>query len=71
MTVHDPDHIYYLFSSHTPAVPACVRSRPVVEQLTGEGSVLAGVAAEVVQASLNVAPELVELLGGRRAAPSN
>ncbi|KAM0877018.1 hypothetical protein ACQ4PT_035801 [Festuca glaucescens] len=46
--------------------------RPAVEQLTGEGSVLGGVAAEVVQASLNVAPELVELLGGgRRAASSN
>jgi hypothetical protein len=49
-----------------------MHGRPAVEQLTGEGSVLGGVAAEVVQASLNVAPELVELLGGgRRTAPSN
>jgi hypothetical protein len=30
-----------------------------VEQLTGKGSVLGGVAAEVLQASLKLAPELV------------
>ena len=48
-----------------------MHGRPVVEHLTGEGSLLGSVAAEVVQASLNVAPELVELLGGRRAPSSN
>ncbi|CAM0953073.1 unnamed protein product [Alopecurus aequalis] len=46
-------------------------ARPAVEQLTGKGSVLGGLAAEVVQASLNVAPELVALLRGGRAASSN
>uniref|UniRef100_A0ACD5XYQ8 Uncharacterized protein n=1 Tax=Avena sativa TaxID=4498 RepID=A0ACD5XYQ8_AVESA len=44
-------------------------ARPAVERLAGNGSVLAGMTAQVVQASLNVPPELVELLGGRSAAP--
>jgi hypothetical protein len=39
------------------AVLCC--GRPAVEQLTGKGSVLGGVSAEVLQASLNLAPELV------------
>lgn len=42
---------------------------PAVERLAGKGSLLAGMTAQVVQASLNVLPELVELLGGRSAAP--
>ncbi|KAI4965658.1 hypothetical protein ZWY2020_051194 [Hordeum vulgare] len=46
-------------------------ARPEMEQLTGDGSVLDGLTAQVVQASLSVAPELVELLGGRSAEPSN
>nr|BAJ96477.1 predicted protein [Hordeum vulgare subsp. vulgare] len=46
-------------------------ARPEVEQLTGDGSVLDGLTAQVVQASLSVAPELVELLGGRSAEPSH
>lgn len=36
--------------------------RPVVEHLIREGSVLGGVTPEVVQAALDVAPELAELL---------
>ncbi|KAL5201815.1 hypothetical protein ABZP36_036169 [Zizania latifolia] len=37
-------------------------SRPVVEHLAGNRSVLGSLTPEVVQAALNVAPELVELL---------
>ncbi|XP_048575237.1 11S globulin seed storage protein 2-like [Triticum urartu] len=44
-------------------------ARPAVEHLTGDGSVLGGLTAQVLQASLSVAPELVELLGG--AEPSH
>ncbi|VAI20927.1 unnamed protein product [Triticum turgidum subsp. durum] len=46
-------------------------ARPAVEHLTGDGSVLGGLTAQVLQASLSVAPELVELLGGRSAEPSH
>uniref|UniRef100_M8CGC3 Uncharacterized protein n=1 Tax=Aegilops tauschii TaxID=37682 RepID=M8CGC3_AEGTA len=45
--------------------------RPAVEHLTGDGSMLGGLTAQVVQASLSVAPELVELLGARSAEPSH
>ncbi|KAM3277489.1 hypothetical protein ACQJBY_045403 [Aegilops geniculata] len=46
-------------------------ARPAVEHLTGDGSVLGGLTAQAVQASLSVAPELVELLGGRSAEPTH
>uniref|UniRef100_A0A0D3H9T3 Cupin type-1 domain-containing protein n=1 Tax=Oryza barthii TaxID=65489 RepID=A0A0D3H9T3_9ORYZ len=36
--------------------------RPAMEQFTGKGSVIGGLTAEIVQAALNVSPELVEQL---------
>ena len=43
-------------------VPLLCRGRPAVEYFTGKGSVLGSLTPQVVQASLNVAPGLVELL---------
>jgi quercetin dioxygenase-like cupin family protein len=52
---HAGSGTFWFVTDH--AVLCC--GRPAVEQLTGKGSVLGGVAAEVLQASLNLAPELV------------